>query len=546
MGQFWEVGTDGSVKGYGIHENLLLNGGFEIDQTNNGSVYTNPANGAFTLDSWQVLKAGSSLPTVNVNRAARTDLGAQVDSGNYAMKLVVSGAGSPDVQYAIYQVFSNYQQFKGLKLSLSVRVYSSLPNAVKISIDDGITETVSAFHPGGGAYQTLTVTQTIATTATYLHVNVFRAFAPDLQIGTFFVDSAMLVSSSFPVTFRQRGTDYGLDGSRLVAGSVNQDRINTASFVGSGIGFNQTGTIQVFYQATPPSGWTQLVTNNDKALRIVSGAGGGVGGSSSMSTGFNLAHAHTVNSHSHTVNAHTHGITGHSHTVNSHSHTVNSHTHGVSSDGTHAHTVNGHTHSIGADGTHNHTGASGGTAPGTDTFADHQHKESFVFGNTGGTEAFQISDTAYDHRPERGPWGVAASPDPRSFIADPCTGHTFSAYTAQSLTSPTYSWALTSPEGSHSHVVNSHTHSIGNDGSHSHAGATGSAGPGTDSQGAHAHGAATGATAPGTDAQAPGTSATALTTDAQSPGTSAASPGTDTILGTFTLQYIDVIVAQKN
>ncbi len=60
----------------------------------------------------------------------------------------------------------------------------------------------------------------------------------------------------------------------------------------------------VFFQAAAPTGWTQDVTHNDKALRVVSGAGGGSGGTNAFST--NLTHTHTIASsgtHSHGVNS---------------------------------------------------------------------------------------------------------------------------------------------------------------------------------------------------------------------------------------------------
>lgn len=40
-----------------------------------------------------------------------------------------------------------------------------------------------------------------------------------------------------------------------------------------------TGTKMLFYQASPPPGWTQDTSVNDKVLRVVSGSGGGSGGS---------------------------------------------------------------------------------------------------------------------------------------------------------------------------------------------------------------------------------------------------------------------------
>lgn len=47
-----------------------------------------------------------------------------------------------------------------------------------------------------------------------------------------------------------------------------------------------TGTKVVFFQAACPSGWTQDAANNNKALRIVSGTGGGTGGSQAFTTAF--------------------------------------------------------------------------------------------------------------------------------------------------------------------------------------------------------------------------------------------------------------------
>jgi hypothetical protein len=45
-----------------------------------------------------------------------------------------------------------------------------------------------------------------------------------------------------------------------------------------------SGTVMVFYQAGAPTGWTQVVAHNDKALRVVSGVGGASGGANPFST----------------------------------------------------------------------------------------------------------------------------------------------------------------------------------------------------------------------------------------------------------------------
>lgn len=44
------------------------------------------------------------------------------------------------------------------------------------------------------------------------------------------------------------------------------------------------GSVMMFYSAAAPTGWTKLTTQNDKALRVVSGSGGVAGGTNAFST----------------------------------------------------------------------------------------------------------------------------------------------------------------------------------------------------------------------------------------------------------------------
>lgn len=131
-----------------------------------------------------------------------------------------------------------------------------------------------------------------------------------------------------------------------------------------------SGTKMLFYQASPPTGWTGVDINN-LFLRVVSPGltGGSTGGSGLVPTD-------TI-------------VLAHSHTVSSHTHTGPSHTHTISSDG-------GHTHDLASNpgagevtenaeqnldktttsaGSHNHggataaggTGSTGSAAPATDS-----------------------------------------------------------------------------------------------------------------------------------------------------------------------------------
>lgn len=45
-----------------------------------------------------------------------------------------------------------------------------------------------------------------------------------------------------------------------------------------------TGTDWVFFQSAAPTGWTKQTTHNNKALRLVSGTGGGSGGTQPFTT----------------------------------------------------------------------------------------------------------------------------------------------------------------------------------------------------------------------------------------------------------------------
>ncbi len=71
------------------------------------------------------------------------------------------------------------------------------------------------------------------------------------------------------------------------------------------------GTVSIFAQGSPPTGWTKLLTADDRFLRIVSGAGGGTGGTQPISSGLQLAHTHNVTA----VSDHNHSIPNHQHLI---------------------------------------------------------------------------------------------------------------------------------------------------------------------------------------------------------------------------------------
>jgi hypothetical protein len=97
--------------------------------------------------------------------------------------------------------------------------------------------------------------------------------------------------------------DDTITAGKLSTGHPNWDtagNLTASSFVKSGgtssqylmadgtttTTFFATGTTLLFYQASAPTGWTKVTTHDNKALRVVSGTGGGSGGTTNFTTVF--------------------------------------------------------------------------------------------------------------------------------------------------------------------------------------------------------------------------------------------------------------------
>lgn len=69
------------------------------------------------------------------------------------------------------------------------------------------------------------------------------------------------------------------------ANNLNSSGQVSAAGIQSGV-LVPSGSVSLFYQSSAPTGYTQVTTLNDYALRIVSGTGGSTGGSTAFSTVF--------------------------------------------------------------------------------------------------------------------------------------------------------------------------------------------------------------------------------------------------------------------
>lgn len=139
--------------------------------------------------------------------------------------------------------------------------------------------------------------------------NVIREFKTDIA-------TALSAYGRFPISAGAPKFHYigekGATGSRPTNGqgglyfdtTLNQllrDNGSTWDVVGTPFA---AGVVLCFYQAAAPVGWTKQAVHNDKFLRVVTGTGGGSGGSWVLAS--ESSHVHNGPSHTHTVAAHNH------------------------------------------------------------------------------------------------------------------------------------------------------------------------------------------------------------------------------------------------
>jgi len=125
-------------------------------------------------------------------------------------------------------------------------------------------------------------------------------------------------TGSFTITFASAGGGSSVILAQGYVTTIYSDGTNivqaSSSFTPSTV---PSGTNMLFYQAAAPTGWTQLTSVNDYALRVVSGTGAVTNGSIGMSTMFSGSYQDgattlttaQIPSHSHGVNdpGHAHG-----------------------------------------------------------------------------------------------------------------------------------------------------------------------------------------------------------------------------------------------
>lgn len=130
----------------------------------------------------------------------------------------------------------------------------------------------------------------------------------DGSIGSIAIADGAVIEAKiadFAVTQNKIGS-LSVNAAKIATGAVETAKIKDANVTLAKLAADAkfaSGTKLIFPQAAAPTGWTKDTTHNGKVLRIVSGSGGGSGGSADPASTISLAHSHTVDGHVHAISA---------------------------------------------------------------------------------------------------------------------------------------------------------------------------------------------------------------------------------------------------
>ena len=187
----------------------------------------------------------------------------------------------------------------------------SAPTGSSISIPNGGTSNV---YCDGTNFQ-LALTQTIVAAGTAISVSTAGATTTVTNTGvaSFNTRTGAVTQTSADVTTALGYTPPTPTGT----GASGNWGINAATASNLNGTWTQmpAGTVTNFFQAAAPVGWTKITTYGNHMMRIVSGTGGGSGGTDSPIINNTSVPAHT---HIFTGGSHTHTLTdpGHTHQQN--------------------------------------------------------------------------------------------------------------------------------------------------------------------------------------------------------------------------------------
>jgi hypothetical protein len=171
----------------GAHQNLLVNGGFDIWQRGAGPF---TADAAYTADRWLTSRTGAS--TLQIDRESSI-----IDSSLslYSAKLTAVFGTTCRLVQGLGTDWES--RFANQTISFSARVRQGTASGIRLAINDGFGATNGSTSATTGSFITMGVTKTMGST-----VSGALIYFDVLVSGTYYVDNAMLVIGPDPAPFR--------------------------------------------------------------------------------------------------------------------------------------------------------------------------------------------------------------------------------------------------------------------------------------------------------------------------------------------------------
>lgn len=145
--------------------NSTQNGGFEYWTL--GTSFSDPANGTAITANWTYGKSGTSSSTADVTQESTNK-----NSGTYAVKIDITGAGSSDSLIDLYQSIANPSFFAGRTILVGIFAKVATASKVRVKVTDGTTTQYSSYHTGGNTFEHLQVLLTVGASVSAITVSL--------------------------------------------------------------------------------------------------------------------------------------------------------------------------------------------------------------------------------------------------------------------------------------------------------------------------------------------------------------------------------------
>ena len=215
--------------------NLIINGDFQVSQRGDYTTATTASGSTYYLDRFKTVLGGAFTYTHKIS---------QLVDGKYVNTLLQTMTATG--YSATQQFVEDFAKLKGQTVTLSVWVKSNKAGA-SVGIYDGVSQTQSSPHTGGGGWEKLTVSHTCSTSTTLMRTEVWTTTGA--VVGSFIeFTNFQLEVGSVATDFEHRS--YG-EELALCQRYYEKGNLYRSGWVTSGTSGVQTTTLLVEKRVTP-------------------------------------------------------------------------------------------------------------------------------------------------------------------------------------------------------------------------------------------------------------------------------------------------------